>query len=84
MTKDEARVMLREELAKWSARPFEELLPLIEDSVELEGEGYYGRIYALWDDPSGKSDVLRLWAQLSFNSWTSFFPVVECELVSPP
>jgi hypothetical protein len=84
MTKDEARVILRDELSKWSARPYAELLQLLETRIELEGDGYTGCVYALWDDPSGGAKVLRLWAELSYSTWTSFVPVVECELIPAP
>ena len=82
MTKAEARALLVQELAPYLTLPFDQLLPLLTEKRMLEGEGYSGTIYAIWDDHD--QHRLRLWAELSYNFWTSFVPVVEDELVDNP
>ena len=82
MTQAEARTILVRELAPYAALPFDQLLPLLKEVRTFKGEGYQGEIHAYWDDKS--QHRLRLWAELSYSFWTSFVPVVECELVDNP
>jgi hypothetical protein len=78
----EAKSILVRELAKFRAKPYSELVGLIENVQTLEltapsGTWYQLEFEATWDDPSKPNDVLRVFGTIDDGGIRAFSPLSE-------
>jgi hypothetical protein len=87
MNTAEAKLMLARELAKYRARPFDELLSLMQQVETHELTGASGASYqlefqAFWEDP-GSRKVLRVAGAIDEGGLGAFAPLTDSFLVTP-
>ena len=86
MDRDEARELLKDELAKWRTRPYASLAAMIGESVHSEltgpsGESYQVEIEDMWEyKPQGRILVL---GAIDDGKWLAFAPLTDSFIVSP-
>lgn len=84
----EAKGILMRELAKFRAKPYSELVGLIENVQTLEltapsGTWYQLEFEATWDDPSKPNEVLRVFGSIDDGGIRAFSPLSEDFLMAP-
>ena len=86
MDTEEARTLLRTELARYRAKRYDELVTLIKSQehreiVDASGTAYQLEIYAFWD--AKPNDVLRVSAAIDDGGIRAYFPMTDDFLIAP-
>jgi len=84
----EARAILNRELAKYRAKPYSELVGLIDNIETLEvtapsGTWYQLEFEATWDDPEKPNDVLRMFGSIDDGGIRAYSPLSSDFLMAP-
>jgi hypothetical protein len=87
MNSAEAKLLLARELAKYRARPFDELLSLMQEVETHELTGPSGTAYqlefqAFWDGPANRK-VLRVSGAIDDGGLRAFDPITDSFRVTP-
>ena len=88
MNKVEAKTVLENELAKYRAKPYQELVALIGKSKRIDvtaasGAWYQIAVQALWDNPKKPNDVLRVAGAVDDGGIRAYVPLTDSFLVTP-
>lgn len=87
MNKEEAKQIIRAELESFRAKPYSELVQMIDaepitgERTGPSGEGYQIEIQAFWDNkPNGN---IRVTGSIDDGGWRAFFPLGDDFIKSP-
>ena len=86
MNTEEARTLLKTELARYRVKRYDELVTLIKSREHREilgasGTAYQLQIYAFWD--AKPNDVLRVSAAIDDKGLRAYFPMTDDFLIAP-